>query len=314
VGETPPGNTIIRKRIVSPGGEKLNVIPKAPERPLSTYLHKRPTTRLVALLALPMTWLVGVYIISLTLLLVTAFWFIDPFTSKVIPGFTLQNFVNIVTVPAYLSTSLRTLGIALAVTVVCIAFAIPLGIFMAKIARPWVRNALAVAITLPLWAGYLVKLLAMRLTFTEEGLFNWLMAPFGISGPGFGIPVTILTLTYLWFPYMALPVFTAIRQLPHSLFDASADLGARGWPTVFRMVLPLITPAIIAGSVFTFSLSLGDYLAARFVGGSTQMIGSIIASNINLNPPVAAAFSIVPIAFVVMYLMIARRTGSLERM
>lgn len=314
MGETPPGNTIIRKRIVNPGGEKLNVIPKAPARPLSTYLHKRPTTRLVALLALPMTWLVGVYIISLTLLLVTAFWFIDPFTSKVIPGFTLQNFVNIVTVPAYLSTSLRTLGIALAVTVVCIAFAIPLGIFMAKIARPWVRNALAVAITLPLWAGYLVKLLAMRLTFTEEGLFNWLMAPFGISGPGFGIPVTILTLTYLWFPYMALPVFTAIRQLPHSLFDASADLGARGWPTVFRMVLPLITPAIIAGSVFTFSLSLGDYLAARFVGGSTQMIGSIIASNINLNPPVAAAFSIVPIAFVVMYLMIARRTGSLERM
>ena len=292
----------------------MSAIQKVPNRPLSTYLHKRPTTRLVALLALPMTWLVGVYIISLALLLVTAFWFIDPFTSKVIPGFTLQNFVDIFSVPAYLSTSFRTLAIALAVTVVCIAFAIPLGIFMAKIARPWVRNLLAVAITLPLWAGYLVKLLAMRLTFTEQGLFNWLMEPFGINGPGFGIPFTILTLAYLWFPYMALPVFTAIRQLPMNLFDASADLGAKGWPTVFRMVLPLITPAIIAGSVFTFSLSLGDYLAAKFVGGSTQMIGSIIASNINLNPPVAAAFSMVPIAFVVMYLMVARRTGSLERM
>jgi len=292
----------------------LSVIQKAPERPISTYLHKRPTTRLFALLALPMTWLVGVYIISLFLLLITAFWFIDPFTSKVIPGFTIENFVNIFTVPAYFATSMRTLGIAIAVTIVCIAFAIPLGIFMAKIARPWVRNLLAVAITLPLWAGYLVKLLAMRLTFTEEGLFNWLMAPFGISGPGFGIPVTILTLVYLWFPYMALPVFTAIRQLPLNLFDASADLGAKGWATVSRMVMPLITPAIIAGSVFTFSLSLGDYLAARFVGGKTQMIGSIIASNINLNPPVAAAFSMVPIAFVVMYLMVARRTGSLERM
>jgi putative spermidine/putrescine transport system permease protein len=292
----------------------LSVIQKAPERPISTYLHKRPTTRLVALLALPMTWLVGVYIISLTLLLVTAFWFIDPFTSKVIPGFTIENFVNIFTVPAYFATSVRTLGIAIAVTVVCIAFAIPLGIFMAKIARPWVRNLLAVAITLPLWAGYLVKLLAMRLTFTEQGLVNWVMEPFGISGPGFGIPVTVLTLVYLWFPYMALPVFTAIRQLPLNLFDASADLGAKGWATVSRMVLPLITPAIIAGSVFTFSLSLGDYLAARFVGGKTQMIGSIIASNINLNPPVAAAFSMVPIAFVVMYLMVARRTGSLERM
>jgi putative spermidine/putrescine transport system permease protein len=292
----------------------LSTIQKVPNRPLSTYLHKRPTTRLIALLALPMTWLVGVYIISLALLLVTAFWFIDPFTSKVIPGFTIENFVNIFTVPAYFATSIRTLGIAIAVTVVCIAFAIPLGIFMAKIAKPWVRNLLAVAITLPLWAGYLVKLLAMRLTFTEQGLVNWVMEPFGISGPGFGIPVTILTLVYLWFPYMALPVFTAIRQLPLNLFDASADLGAKGWATVSRMVLPLITPAIIAGSVFTFSLSLGDYLAARFVGGKTQMIGSIIASNINLNPPVAAAFSMVPIAFVVMYLMIARRTGSLERM
>ena len=292
----------------------MSAIQKVPNRPLSTYLHKRPTTRLIALLALPMTWLVGVYIISLALLLVTAFWFIDPFTSKVIPGFTIENFVNIFTVPAYFATSIRTLGIAIAVTVVCIAFAIPIGIFMAKIAKPWVRNLLAVAITLPLWAGYLVKLLAMRLTFTEQGLVNWVMEPFGISGPGFGIPVTILTLVYLWFPYMALPVFTAIRQLPLNLFDASADLGAKGWATVSRMVLPLITPAIIAGSVFTFSLSLGDYLAARFVGGKTQMIGSIIASNINLNPPVAAAFSMVPIAFVVMYLMIARRTGSLERM
>lgn len=292
----------------------MTVIAKAPKRPVSTYLHKRPGLRLAALLALPMTWLVGVYIISLFLLLITAFWFTDPFTSKVIVGFTLENFVSIFTVPAYLATSLRTLGIALAVTALTIVFAVPLGIFMAKIARPWVRNLLAVAITLPLWAGYLVKLLAMRLTFTEQGLFNWVMEPFGIKGPGFGIPVTILTLAYLWFPYMALPVFTAIRQLPLNLFDASADLGAKGWPTVFRMVLPLITPAIIAGSVFTFSLSLGDYLAARFVGGSTQMIGSIIASNINLNPPVAAAFSMVPIAFVVMYLMVARRTGSLERM
>jgi putative spermidine/putrescine transport system permease protein len=292
----------------------VSTVKSSIKRPISTYLHRHPKVRLAGLLALPMTWLVGVYIISLFLLLITAFWFIDPFTSKVRPGFTLENFVSIFTVPAYLATSLRTLGIALAVTAVSVIFAVPLGIFMAKIARPWVRSVLAVAITLPLWAGYLVKLLAMRLTFTEQGLFNWLMDPLGISGPGFGIPVVILTLTYLWFPYMALPVFTAIRQIPNSLFDASADLGSRAWPTVLRVVLPLITPAIIAGSVFTFSLSLGDYLAARFVGGSTQMIGSIIASNINLNPPVAAAFSMVPIAFVVMYLMVARRTGSLERM
>ena len=283
-------------------------------RPISSYLFKRSKVRLIGLLALPMFWIVGVYIVSLFLLLITAFWFVDPFTSLVRPGFTLDNFISIFTVQAYLATSLRTLLIALAVTALCILFAVPLGIYMAKIARPWVRNLLAVAVTLPLWAGYLVKLIAMRLVFSEQGFFNWAMAPLGIRGPGFSIPIVILTLTYLWFPYMALPVFTAIRQIPTNLFDASSDLGAKGFFTIYRVVLPLIVPAIIAGSVFTFSLSLGDYLAARFTGGKTQMIGSIIASNINLNPPVAAAFSMVPIAFVVIYLIVARRTGSLERM
>ena len=283
-------------------------------RPISSYLFKRSKVRLIGLLALPMFWIVGVYIVSLFLLLITAFWLVDPFTSLVRPGFTLDNFISIFTVQAYLATSLRTLLIALAVTALCILFAVPLGIYMAKIARPWVRNLLAVAITLPLWAGYLVKLIAMRLVFSEQGFFNWAMAPLGIRGPGFSIPIVIITLTYLWFPNMALPVFTAISQIPTNLFDASSDLGAKGFFTIYRVVLPLIVPAIIAGSVFTFSLSLGDYLAARFTGGKTQMIGSIIASNINLNPPVAAAFSMVPIAFVVIYLVVARRTGSLERM
>jgi putative spermidine/putrescine transport system permease protein len=280
----------------------------------STYLFRHSKVRLFGLLALPMVWLVGLYIVSLFLLLVTAFWVINPFTSRVSPGFTLDNFISIVTVPAYLSTSLRTLGIALAVTALAILFAVPLGIYMAKIATPFVRNMLAVAITLPLWAGYLVKILAMRLVFTENGFINWSLGPLGVQSPGFNVWVTIITLTYLWFPYMALPVFTAIRQIPNNLFDASADMGAKSFTTIARVVIPLIIPAIIAGSVFTFSLSLGDYLAARFTGGATQMIGSIIASNINLNPPVAAAFSMVPIAFVVIYLMVARRTGSLERM
>ncbi len=293
--------------------QKSAPVVQQPKR-ISTFLYHRERFRLSALLALPMTWLVGVYIVSLFLLLITAFWVVNPFTSRVSPGFTLDNFVSLVTVPAYLSTSLRTLGMALAVTALSVIFAVPLGIYMAKLASARVRNLLVVAITLPLWAGYLVKILAMRLVFTENGFINWSLGPLGVSSPGFNIWVAIITLTYLWFPYMALPVFTAIRQLPLNLFDASADLGARGFPTVVRVVLPLILPAIIAGSVFTFSLSLGDYLAARFTGGATQMIGSVIAANINLNPPVAAAFSMVPIAFVVMYLMVARRTGSLERM
>lgn len=289
--------------------------PISGSKPLSTLLYRHRWMRLSGLLTLPLTWLVGLYIVSLALLLVTAFWYIDSFTSKVIPGFTLQNFALIFSEPAYITTSLRTLGIALAVTLLSALFAIPLGIFMAKLASPWVRAVLAVAITLPLWAGYLVKILAMRITFTEEGFFNWIMAPFGITGPGFSVLTVVLTLTYLWFPYMALPVYTAIRQIPHNLFDASADLGAGGLTTIRTVVLPLLWPALIAGSVFTFSLSLGDYIVARFVGGANaQMIGSIIASNINLNPPVAAAFSVIPITFVVIYLLLTRRTGALERM
>jgi putative spermidine/putrescine transport system permease protein len=286
----------------------------ATDRPVSTYLFAKTKVRLFALLALPMTWLVGIYIVSLFLLLITAFWVVNPFTSRVSPGFTLDNFVALVTVPAYLSTSIRTLGMALTVTAISVLFAVPLGIYMAKLASPFVRNFLVIAITLPLWAGYLVKLLAMRLVFTEEGFINWAFGPLGVQSPGFNIWVAIITLTYLWFPYMALPVFTAIMQIPNNLFDASADMGGRSFTTIFRVVIPLIVPAIIAGSVFTFSLTLGDYLAARFTGGATQMIGSVIAANINLNPPVAAAFSMVPIAFVVVYLMVARRTGSLERM
>jgi putative spermidine/putrescine transport system permease protein len=269
---------------------------------------------LLWLLTPPTAWLVVLYIGSLFFLLITAFWYINPFTSKVVPGFTLENFISIVTVPAYFATAIRSLLIALAVTIIAILLAVPMGIYMAKIASPAMRAFLAVTITLPLWAGYLVKVIAMRVVFTENGFLNWLLAPFGISGPGFNTSTVIITLTYLWFPFMALPVYTAVRQIPHSYFDASADMGAKSWRTIRTIVLPLIKPAILAGSVFTFSLSLGDYLVARFVGGSTQMIGSIIAANINLNPPVAAAFSMVPIAFVLVYLWVVRKMGALERL
>mgnify|MGYP006335307647 FL=1 len=283
-------------------------------KPLSSALHRHPRGRLASLLGLPMVWLGGVYILSLALLLVTAFWVTDPFTSKVKPGFTLDNFISIFTVEAYFMTALRTLVISIAVTVICAVLAVPLAIFMAKMAKPWLRAALAVAVTLPLWAGYLVKILSVRIVFSEEGFLNWLLGPLGISGPGYGAFVTTIALVYLWFPYMAIPVYIAVSQIPVNLFDASSDLGARGMGTIRTVVLPLLKPALIAGSIFTFSLSLGDYIAAKFVGGSVQMIGTIIASNINLNPPVAAAFSVVPIALVLIYLLAVRRTGALENL
>src|SRR5690606_14785678 len=147
--------------------------------------HRRPKLRLAGLITPPMLWLVGVYILSVVLLLITAFWSTDPFTSKVKPGFTLDNFVNLFTIPAFFWTSVRTLGIAIAVTLICIVFAVPLTVFMAKVAGPKLRAFLAVAVTLPLWAGYLVKVLAMRITFAEEGLFNSIVNPLGFSGPGF---------------------------------------------------------------------------------------------------------------------------------
>lgn len=283
-------------------------------KPLSTALYRHPKGRLASLLALPMTWLIGVYILSLALMLITAFWTTDPFTSRVKPGFTLENFQQLVTVPAYLATALRTLGIALAVTAICAVFSVPLSVFMAKVAGPKLRAVLAILITLPLWAGYLVKIIAMRLVWTENGFFNWSLSSLGIDGPGFGVLTVILTLVYLWFPYMAIPVYAAVSQIPANLFDASSDLGAGGGRTIRTVVAPLLLPSLIAGSIFTFSLSLGDYIAAMYVGGSTQMIGSIIAQNINLNPPLAAAFSIVPIVLVVIYLTAVRRTGALNNL
>ncbi|MUL81224.1 MULTISPECIES: ABC transporter permease [unclassified Mycolicibacterium] len=283
-------------------------------KPVSTALFRHPRGRLAALLTAPMIWLVGVYLLSLALMLITAFWTTDPFTSRVRPGFTLDNFVSLVTVPAYLATSLRTLGIAIAVTVICAAFAIPLAVFMAKVAKPGYRSLLAIGVTLPLWAGYLVKIIGMRLVWTENGFFNWALSPLGITGPAFGTITVILTLVYLWFPYMAIPVYSAVSQIPANLFDASADLGANGFGTIRTVIAPLLIPAVFSGSVFTFSLSFGDYISAMYVGGSTQMIGSIIASNINLNPPLAAAFSVVPIVMVLLYLAAVRRSGALNNL
>lgn len=290
-----------------------NALERTP-KPLSTALYRHPRGRLASLLALPMTWLVGVYILSLALLLVTAFWTTDPFTSRVKPGFTLDNFEQIFTVPAYLATAGRTLGIALAVTAISAAFSIPLAVYMAKVAGPLQRSVLAVLITLPLWAGYLVKIIGMRLVWTEDGFFNWALSAFGIRGPGLGIITVTLTLVYLWFPYMAIPVYAAVAQVPANLFDASSDLGASGLTTIRTVVAPLLLPSLIAGSIFTFSLSLGDYIAAMYTGGSTQMIGSIIAQNINLNPPLAAAFAVIPIVMVVIYLNLVRRTGALNNL
>ncbi len=276
----------------------------------ASLLYRRPRLRLAGLLALPLAWLTLLYVVSLVLLLVTAFWVTDAFTGKLIATFTWDNFAQLFDVAAYRNTLLRSLVISVAATLISIALAVPLGIFMAKAVGPRWRSILVMAVTLPLWSGYLVKIYALRLTIAENGPLAALLAPLGLSSPGYGMPSVVIALVYLWFPYMALPVYAAVAGVPTNLIDASSDLGAKSWRTVRKIVLPQLGPAIAAGSTFVFSLSLGDYVAAQFVGGKTQMIGTIVGSNISLNPPIAAAFATVTALLVVAMLIVTGRASS----
>ncbi|MFF9813323.1 ABC transporter permease [Streptomyces sp. NPDC014006] len=281
-------------------------------RRLAGALHRRPRLRLSLLLTAPLLWLAVLYLGSLTVLFVSAFWTTDSFTSQVVKVFSTDNFQELLTTPVFRQVIVRSIGVALAVTVCCAVIAFPLAFYTARVARPKWRPLLVVAILTPLWASYLVKVYAWRLILSEGGLADWMLRPFGLAGPGFGLPATVLTLTYLWLPYMILPVHTALEQLPGGLLDASADLGARPWRTFRSVVLPMVLPGVAAGSVFTFSLSLGDYITVQIVGGKTQLIGNLVYSNIELNLPMAAALGTVPVVVIVLYLLAMRRTGALS--
>jgi putative spermidine/putrescine transport system permease protein len=283
-------------------------------RRLAGTLHRRPRLRLWLLLTAPLLWLAVFYLGSLAVLFVSAFWTTDTFTSAVVKAWSADNWRALLTTPVYRQVILRSVGVALAVTVLASVIAFPLAFYTARVARPRRRPLLVVAILTPLWASYLVKVYAWRLILAQGGLADWMLAPFGLRGPGFGLPATVLTLTYLWLPYMVLPVHTAFAQLPAGLLDASADLGARPGRTFRSVALPLVLPAVAAGSVFTFSLSLGDYITVQIVGGKTQLIGNLVYSNIDLNLPMAAALGTVPVVVIVLYLLAVRRTGALSNL
>ncbi|MGW3032375.1 ABC transporter permease [Streptomyces sp. NPDC001178] len=275
-------------------------------------LHRRPRLRLTLLLTAPLLWLAVLYLGSLGVLFASAFWTTNSFTSEVVKVWSTDNFHELLSTPVYRQVILRSIGVALAVTALCAVIAFPVAFYTARVARPRWRPLLVVAILTPLWASYLVKVYAWRLILSEGGLADWMLKPFGLSGPGFGLPATVLTLTYLWLPYMILPIHTALEQLPANLLDASADLGARGWRTFRSVVLPMVLPSVAAGSIFTFSLSLGDYITVQIVGGKTQLIGNVVYSNIELNLPMAAALGTVPVVVIVVYLLAMRRTGALS--
>ena len=277
-------------------------------------LTRRPgnRARLAFLLVPPLAWLIVAYLGSLAVLLLSAFWTTDTFTGSVVRSFTGENVIRVLTDAVFRTTTLRTLSVALTVTLVCALLAIPLGLYMAKVASLRGRLALVVAVTTPLWASYLVKAYAWRMMLAPEGPLHW------VSGytPGYGIVATILTLCYLWLPYMVLPVFAAFDRVPDELIDASSDLGASDAGTLRRVVGPLVFPGIVAGSIFTFSLSLGDYIAVTIVGGKTQMLGNLIYGQLVTanNQPLAAALSLIPLTAIVLYLLAMRRTGALEQL
>ena len=276
------------------------------------YFHSHVKARIAALLSLPIAWLGVLYIGSLAALFITSIWKIDTFTSKVVREFTLSNFIDILTDKAYFNVTMRTVGVAVAVTIICAVLAIPMAFFIARVAKPKSRPVLIALVITPLWASYLVKIYAWR-TMLEpnSGVIDWLLGPIGIHSPGFGFAGIIIGLSYLWLPYMILPIYAGFERLPNSLLDASGDLGAKNLYTLRRVVLPILFPSIVAGSMFTFSLSLGDYITATIIGGKLQMLGNVVYQNYSLNLPFAATMSMVPIAIMGIYLWAVRRTGAL---
>jgi putative spermidine/putrescine transport system permease protein len=268
-------------------------------------------TRRGLLLLPPMLWLGVAYLGALGALFLAAFWTTNEFTGDLVKVFTLDNFHELLRAPVYRTITLRTLGVAVLVTLVDAALALPVAFFMAKVARPGLQRLLVIAVLMPLWASYLVKAYAWRGMLSKSGPLEWL----GIS-PGYGLTGLIITLAYLWLPYMILPVYAGLQKLPDSLLEASSDLGAPALTTFRRVVLPLVFPALVAGSIFTFSLTMGDYIAVKIVGGPTQMLGNVVADNYGVanNLPFAAAYAVVPVIVMLGYLGVVRRTGALENL
>ncbi len=282
-------------------------------RALADALYKRPRLQLSLLLAGPVGWLLIAYIGSLVVLFVAAFWRLDPFTAEIVKDLGFQNFETLWQEDVYRTIAQRTFMIAALVTLTDALLAFPIAFYMAKVATPRVRALLLVAVLLPLWSSYIVKVYAWRTILNEDGILNWLLDPLGMEGPGFGNVATWLVFSYLWLPFMIVPVYAGLERIPNSLLDASGDLGGRPWLTFRRVIFPLALPALVAGSIFTFSLTIGDYITPTLVS-STQFIGNVVYANVGVanNLPLAAAFATVPVVAMVLYLLVARRLGAFE--
>jgi putative spermidine/putrescine transport system permease protein len=286
---------------------------------LSAVFWRRPWLKAATLLVPPLAAFVAVYIGSLSVLFLSAFWTVDSFTGKLEHIWNVDNFRVVFSTadPTYLRIAGRTVGIAAAVTATDALLAFPLGYYMARLATPRTRAALFVLVLLPLWSSYLVRIYAWRLILSADGALNWALG--GIGLPHAHIAFTNwamwIVFSYVWLPFMVLPVYAALERIPDSYLEASGDLGAGGWRTFRSVVLPLALPGVVAGSIFTFSLTLGDYVTPLLVGGAgSSFIGNIVYENIGLNAnvPFAAALATVPVMIMAAYLLVARRLGAFQ--
>jgi putative spermidine/putrescine transport system permease protein len=282
-------------------------------RRLADLFHGRPRLQVGALLAGPVGWLVIAYLGSLAILFAASFWHLNELSGEIEQGFSLENFETLFTEPVYRSITGRTIGVAALVTITDAILAFPIAFYMAKLATPRVRSLLVVAVLMPLWSSYLIKVYAWRTILSENGALNWALEPIGLTAPDGDIFRLWLVMSYLWLPFMVIPIYAGLERISDSLLSASDDLGAKPWTTFRRVVIPLAFPAVVAGSIFTFSLTLGDFIAPQLVT-STQFIGNVVYNNVGIanNLPFAAAYATVPVVVMIIYLLIARRMGAFE--
>jgi putative spermidine/putrescine transport system permease protein len=284
---------------------------------VSASLFRRPWLRAGLLLSAPAAWFVLIYIAALVLLFISALWRVDSFTGNLVHSWTLENFKTLFTVPAYRTIALRTIGIAAAVTVTDAILALPFAFYAARIASKRLQSALFVAVLIPLWSSYLVRVYAWRLILAKDGILNSVLGNVGLGSVNIGYSnwAMWIVFSYIWLPFMILPVWSAIERVPDSYIEASADLGARGWRTFRTILMPLILPGLAAGSIFTFSLTLGDFITPTLVGGAgSDFIGNVVYQSVGIanNVPFAAAFATVPLVIMGLYLLLARRLGAFE--
>ena len=260
-----------------------------------------------------------VYLASVGALFVSSFWTVNQFTTEVEHIWTLDNYKTIFESSAYRTIAYRTIGLAAAVTIADAILAFPLAYFAARLASPRMRAFLFVSVLLPLWSSYLVRVYIWRLILNQNGVLNWTLQKVGL--PPANIAYTNwavwIIFTYVWLPFMILPVYGALERIPESYIEASRDLGATGFLTFRRVILPLALPGVVAGSIFTFSLTLGDYVTPLLAGGaSSQFIGNVVYDSVGIsnNVPFAAAFAAIPLAVMGVYLLMARKLGAFEAM